>query len=226
MRPAIVLLLLFTLARPGLCTPTAWREAKIARLLALLESKRGDPQVLLSLGCEYVHLADETEQAETLALARKYVSMALDADPNGAEPLAWLGVFHCLEAKFGGGGASAKSLALQGLKELDSAVARDPDHLTAVMMRATVCLRVPKEWGRVPRARDDLLKMELTLRRYPDRIKKFDLAMDEVYFRLGQALHASGETTAALVAWKKATQVTPRGRYATEAHRSLRRYGP
>ena len=199
------------------------RLAKIARLKALLDAHPGEPRVILKLGEQYTRLADETEQAENMREARKYLVTAAGMGV-GPEASAWMGLLRCIEAKYGNG-ATARSLAQDGLHELDVAVDGDPDNLKYKLMRASVGLKVPREWRRLEQAKDDLLVTELALRRDPTRVKKFELDLSEVYFKLGQAHLGTGELNEARLAWRKARTLVPESRYAREAERLLARHG-
>lgn len=199
------------------------REHRIARLRELLAARPDDPHVLLELGSQYVFRADETERPEAIAEARHTLNLALEAG-SGPEARAWLGLLRCIEAKFGSG-ATARSLAQGGLHDLDEAVETEPGNLKFRLMRASVSLRVPREWKRLGQAKEDLLVTELAIRRDPSRLHRYDLDPAEVYFKLGQAHLGTGELTEAREAWQRARKVLPAGKWTREAERLLRRHG-
>lgn len=223
-KPALLLVILLGVTATAMNAGAAGeRVARIERLRQLLSTHAGDPRVLLRLGSEYVFLADETERHDTVEEARRILNRASEAGA-GPEARAWMGLLRCVEAKYGSG-ATARALAQDGLHELDAAVELEPENLKFRLMRASVCLRVPREWKRLEQAKDDLLVTELSIRRDPARIGHFDLDAAEVYFKLGQAHLGNGEMTEARTAWQRAQKAVPTSRYAREAERLLRRHG-
>jgi tetratricopeptide (TPR) repeat protein len=201
--------------------PIAEREAKIAKIGAELAAKPGDPKLLLRLATQYVHLADETERSENFEAARRHLTEA-ERGGAGVEVRAWRGVLRCVEAKYGSG-PTARTMAQQGLAQLDATLDEEPSNLMLRLMRASVALRVPREWKRVPQAKEDLLTVDLAIRRDPARIARYELDAAEVYFKLGQALYASGELADARASWKRAAQAAPDSRYARVALRWLKK---
>lgn len=201
--------------------PIAEREAVIARIEAQLAQKPGDPRLLLKLARQYVHLADETVRTETFELARRHLTGAEQAGA-GVEVRAWRGVLRCIEAKYGSG-ASARTMAQQGLAQLDASVEEEPANLKLRLMRASVALRVPREWKRVPQAKEDLLTADLAVRRDPEKLHRFDLDEAELYFKLGQAHFALGELDEARKSWARAAHGTTR--YARQAQRAIDQRG-
>ena len=224
MRHAILVVLMLTLGVNAMCAGAAGeREARIAKLRALLEKNPSEPRLLLKLATQYVHLADETERQETADQARQLLTQAEKAGA-GPETRAWMGLLRCIEAKYGSG-VTARTLAQDGLHMLDEAVEADAANLKFRVMRASVSLRVPREWKRLEQAKDDLLVAELAIRRDPRRIHQYDIDAAELYFKLGQAHLGTGELTEARAAWQLAVKQVPATKYAREAERFLKRHG-
>ena len=225
MRHALAGLIIALFTFPALVDAgaTTDREAKIARLKELLVAHPNEPRVILKLGEQYTRLADETELTENMRTARRYLEQALGTGA-GPEANAWLGLLRCIEAKYGSG-LTARSYAQEGLHQLDIAVDSAPDNLKYRLMRASVDLRVPREWKRLEQGKEDLLVADLALRRDPTKAKRFELDLAEVYFKLGQAHLGTGELSEARQAWQKARQLNPESRYAREAERLLARHG-
>lgn len=215
MRPVLLALLLAA-------GPIAEREALIARIETQLAAMPGDPRLLLKLARQYVYLADETVRAETFELARRHLTEAERAGA-GVEVRAWRGVLRCIEAKYGSG-ASARTMAQQGLAQLDASVEEEPANLKLRLMRASVALRVPREWKRLPQVREDLLTAELAVRRDPEKLQRFELDEAELYFKLGQAQFALGDVDEARKSWSHAARGAA-SRYAREAQRALKQRG-
>lgn len=214
------LLVLLLCAHPMRAGAAGERDAKIERLKALLATHPGDPRVLLRLGEHCVFRADETQRPEHVTEARDALLKALDAG-SGPEARAWLGLLRCVEAKYGSG-AMARAHATEGLRDLDQAVAEESDNLRFRLMRATVALKVPREWKRLPQGKEDLLVAEAAVRRDPARLKRYDLDAAELYFKLGQAHLATGELAEARAAWEKARAGA--GKWSQEAARLLKRH--
>lgn len=224
MRKACLLVLALTLSATTMRAGAAGdREQRIARLKDLLATHPGNAKVLLRLGCQYVFRADETERPEAIVEARHTLNEALQAG-CGPEARAWLGLLRCIEAKFGSG-ATARALAVEGLTELDAAVEASPENLKFRMMRASVSLRVPREWKRLEQAKEDLLIAAAAVRRDASRLRTYDVDPAELYFKLGQAHLGAGELPEARAAWEHAKQTGAEGRWAREADRLLRRHG-
>ena len=219
-RTVLALLLVIALAPPPKLEA---RESKIVRLRELLRHRPGSTPLMMKLAGHLIRQADETELTAGLADARHLLTQVLAVVPDEAEAWGWLGVARCVEAKYGEG-ASAKSLALAGLKDLDGAIARQPGNLAVRLMRAEVGLKVPREWGRLPQAREDLLSMEHAIGRRPELIATFGLDMSEVHLKLGEALCATGDVPGAMRAWRAASKIAPEGRFAREATRLVRKY--
>jgi hypothetical protein len=210
-------------AAPSAPLPT--RAEKIARLKRSLDRQPGDYMLLIRIVTQHVLWADETEEPEAFRGARRYLSELRAEAPGAAEPLGWTGLLRCVEAKYGSG-SRAKSLALHGLKELDTAIAMDPDNLKLRLMRASVGLKVPREWSRLAQAKDDLLRLELLIRRDRRRLGRFDLDAAEIYFKLGQAHLATAEIGEARRSWSVAMSESPASGYARAAGRQLARTRP
>lgn len=222
MKPAMLLVLMLSLcANPMRAGAAGERDAKIAKLKSLLATHPRDPRVLLRLGEHYVFRADESQRPEHVTEARETLAQALDAGA-GPEARAWLGLLRCVEAKYGSG-ATARAFATEGLRDLDQAVEQESDNLKFRLMRATVDLRVPREWKRLPQGKEDLLIAEAAARRDPAKLKRYDLDPAELYFKLGQAHLATGEIAEARGAWERA-RAAGAGKWSSEAERMLARH--
>jgi len=222
MNRLLVLLFVLPLIGQEVLAQSGGRMSRIARLRELLAVHPGNAQILVRLGGQYVLEASETERSEDLNWARRYLLAATASDPGMSEARGWLGVLRCVEAKCQDG-PSAKSLALEGLKELDGVIGRDPAHLKVRLMRAEVCLRMPREWGRLQTALDDLTAIELAVRRKPELAKQFSVDVPEIYLNLGVAQHAFGELDAARRSWTLACRTGSGTRFAQQAARLLRK---
>lgn len=174
----------------------AERSEKIRKLEAAVSQHNTDGRYLGSLGEEYVLKATDSRDAMDYETARKYLERGLTYLPHDAELRGWLALLTCLEAR-DLSGATAKSTALAGLDQLDLLVAENGDNLLIRFLRASVCMRIPRSWGRLDMALEDLSHIEFAVRRDPTLLKTYGLVATDIYMKLGRIQLVRGEKTEA-----------------------------
>lgn len=189
---AVIMITLASLVPSVSALSLAERSERIRKLETDAGQHSTDGHYLGRLGEEYVLKASDSRDALDYELARKYLERGLTHLPHDVEMRGWLALLTCLEAR-DETGATAKSTALSGLEQLDGLVSEGADHLLIRFLRASVCMRIPRSWGRLDMALEDLLHIEFAVRRDPTLLKTHGLAATEIYMKLGRIQLVRGE---------------------------------
>jgi hypothetical protein len=205
----------------GLQAGSRGTDIEISRLLGKLRKEPTSAKLLTDLGAQFAMRASEQGYPSDVVDARQYLRQAQQIDPGNPVTAGWLGVLRCVEAKIRG----SRGFVREGLSQLDAAVARAPDNLVLRMLRGSVDLEVPREFGRLEQG---IAEMELLKGAdEADRARLASVGLDraEVFLKLGKGYRARGDMPGAQRMWQKVVAEGPPGRERETALRLLQKYG-
>lgn len=177
-------------------------------------------QVMLTAGRVFTRRYDEGKKIEDLGKATNFLERATKINPKSAEAMARYAVARALQAR----DKNDKGLAKQVLRELDEAVASEPENPLIKALRGYVEVEVPGDFGRMDQGLADLQFVEAAYKKDASIREKLNLDMAKVYFKLGKAYRAKGNLPEAKRAWEAAIAVDPNAKDAQNAKKQLGRF--
>lgn len=114
-----------------------------------------DPGILLLLGQAY-HDAAAANQKDAAAKSEKALRRVLSLNPTNAVARAYFGSALTLRARDAVFPPTKLSLAREGFREMDAAVAQGPDSVQSRLIRGLNSVSVPKIFDRLKLAEEDL----------------------------------------------------------------------
>lgn len=195
--------------------------AEISRALNAHTKDPSNPALLTDLGSQFALRASEEGAPSDIEDARKYLRQSLKMDPKSAETVAWLGVLRCIEAKV----RQSKGFVRDGLSQLDHAIEMAPEDLRVRMLRGSVGVEVPREFGRLDAGLADLELVRAAHEADPHTLTPLRIDPAEVYLKIGKGYRAKGNMEGAKQMWTRAA-AAPSGRERDSAMRLLAKYFP
>jgi len=200
------------------------RRERIEQLEKLLHGRQQDPKILMALGKEFTLLYHDSHEVFDHDQAKRYLEKTLFYRSNEPEPRGWLALLTGLQAR-DMDGITAKSTALSSLDSFDRLIEADGKNPLIRVLRALFSMGVPRTWGRLDQALDDLLLVEYAVKRDPAVIEKFGLDLAMVYLKLGKIYLARSDRERARDYLEKATK-GPDPYHAQKAGYLLTRHFP
>lgn len=177
-------------------------------------------QVMLTAGRIFTRRFDEGKKPEDLGKAELYLEKATRIDPKSTEAAARYAVARALRARE----KNDKGLAKQVLRELDAAVASEPDNPLLHALRGYVAVELPGDFNRMDQALADLTFVGDAIKKDSTVTQKWKLDLAKVYFKLGKAYRARGKLPEAKRAWEASVLADPSSREAQSAKKQLAKF--
>lgn len=218
----------FALAVAALCLVTVGASAatrgsaaEISRALIAHKRDPGNSGVLTDLGSQFALRASEQGFPTDVQDARTYLRQSLSLDPRNAQTVAWLGALRCIEAKV----RQSKGLVKDGLSQLDHAVEMNPEDLVVRLVRGSVCVEVPRDFGRMDTGIADLEIVRAAYERDATVLTSRRIDPAELFLKLGKGYRAKGNMDGAKHMWGKAAEAPP-SKERDAALKLLAKYAP
>jgi tetratricopeptide (TPR) repeat protein len=200
---------------------TRGSAAEISRALNAHKRDPGNAVALTDLGSQFALRASEQGFPTDVEDARNYLRMSLKMDPNNAQTVAWLGALRCIEAKV----RQTKGYVKDGLNQLDHAVEMSPDDIVVRLVRGSVAIEVPRDFGRLDTGIADLEIVLAAYEREPAVLSSRRIDATELFLKLGKGYRAKGNMENAKQMWGKAAEGHP-GKERDAAIKLLAKYAP
>lgn len=200
---------------------TRGSAAEISRALNAHKKDPANAVILTDLGSQFALRASEQGYPTDVEDARKYLRQSLKMDPRNAQTVAWLGALRCIEAKV----RQSKGFVKEGLSQLDHAVEMNPEDIVVRLVRGSVGIEVPREFGRLDTGLADLEIVRAAFERDPTVLTSRRVDPAEVFLKLGKGYRAKGNIDGAKQMWGKAAEAPP-GKERDTALKLLAKYAP
>lgn len=216
-------LVLAALMLTPIATEAATRgsAAEISRALNAHKRDPGNAAALTDLGSQFALRASEQGFPTDVEDARNYLRMSLKMDPKNAQTVAWLGALRCIEAKV----RQSRGYVKDGLNQLDHAVGMAPDDIVVRLVRGSVSIEVPRDFGRLDTGLADLEIVLAAYERDPSVLGSRRIDATELFLKLGKGYRAKGNMDQAKQMWGKAAEGHP-GKERDTALKLLAKYSP
>jgi tetratricopeptide (TPR) repeat protein len=178
------------MCRPAIADTLSAKEGRLIR-------QPNNVALLLDVGREYCKQYDETRAKIDANKAQQYLAKAVQLDPKNMAALAYRGVVRCIEAD----SQNSKPLAKLGLADIDAAVNGAPSNPEVRSLRGYVGVECPSEFNRLSQATSDLRMVEGWVKKDPSMVKRFELNLTKLNFKLGKCYRAAGDMTTARKYW-------------------------
>ncbi len=137
------------------------------------------------------HNAGRAGAARSTERAVEVLLGLLEADPENARAMAYLGSSYALVARDSAAAADKIRYTNRGLRYLDQAVSMDPDSFELLLIRARVAADLPDMFGRRDNAIKDMLTLDAMFSRFRD--PRMAGAMAGIYAKLAELAPQQGD---------------------------------